>query len=126
MDPANKSAEDPLKVSKKQKKIKALIENISPDVPMNLKCNNMIRSLDQGIYGEFFHSNLGLTELYFLDEFFEPIFVKTPDPKIEELLNQSSKTRGELTDFLCIDIETYMQEGTGNGAKGISRVVIIN
>ena len=57
-----------------------MLENISPEVPMNLKCNNMVRALDQAIYGEFFHSNLGLTEVYFLDEFFEPMFLQTPDP----------------------------------------------
>ena len=42
------------------------------------------------------------------------------------ILSQSSKTRGELTDYLCLNIETYMQEGSGNGAKGVSRVVIAN
>ena len=74
-----KPEEDP-KVLKKQKKIKAMLENISPEVPMNLKCNNMVRALDQAIYGEFFHSNLGLTEVYFLDEFFEPMFLQKSEP----------------------------------------------
>jgi hypothetical protein len=31
-----------------------------------------------------------------------------------------------MTEAITLNIETYMMEGTGNGAKGVSRVVIIN
>lgn len=47
-----------------------MLENIEPDVPMNMKCNSIVKTLDQGIYGEFYHQNLGITEIFFLDEFF--------------------------------------------------------
>lgn len=75
---------------------------------MNMKVNPVVRAFDQAIYGEFYHSNLDLTEVYFLDEFFEPMFLNDPDPKIKEILKQNARTRGELTDFLCLNIETYM------------------
>jgi hypothetical protein len=46
--------------------------------------------------------------------------------KFVELLSQKSEKVGEMTEAITLNIETYMQEGTGNGAKGVSRVVIIN
>ena len=43
-----------------------------------------------------------------------------------DILKQGLSQKGELTDLLAFNIETYCQEGTSNGLKGVSRVVIVN
>lgn len=52
--------------------------------------------------------------------------MKNAEQKFILLLNQKPKHVLNLTDAMTLNIETYMQEGTGNGAKGVSRVTMIN
>ena len=53
--------------------------------------------------------------------------------KMEKRLTATAKTarlvaspKEEYIDLLTFNIETYCQEVTGNGLKGVSRVVIVN
>ena len=48
--------------------------------------------------------------------------------KVKEILSQPAEIKSDFkhSQYLCLNIETYCQEGTDNGMKGVSRVVIVN
>ncbi len=94
--------------------------------------NSYIASLEQnGIYGHNFQSLADgnqIPEIWFKDECFE--FDQFGDKQIEaeswQIMGQGSQVKGELTNILSFNIETYCQEGSGNGLKGVCRVVLAN
>lgn len=72
----------------------------------------------------------GFTEIYCKQELFypefSPMFNDATDGFIRRILEKQADKKGELTEFLAFNIETYCQDATVNGTKGVSRATLIN
>ena len=71
--------------------------------------------------------NVKIVELWLKDEeIFLPGFTSKLHPDIENILKMRSAKAGAITGTIAISTETYQKAGTGNGAKGMSRIVLVN
>ena len=66
-----------------------------------------------------------INEIFVNCEHFDVVMKEDIPSTYKNILKQGPSPKGELTDLLAFNIETYCQ-GTGNGLKGVSRVVIVN
>ena len=107
-----------------------LFKNNSP-IPENMQKNQFLCGLDQtNIFGETpidFGPDIKFTELWFKNEDLgTPALTKELEPEILSILRRSAELKGKLTNSIGFEIESYSKEGTANGVKGVSRVVLIN
>ena len=71
--------------------------------------------------------DIKFTELWYKNEDLgSPTIVKEIEPEVMGILQRSAEVKGPMTNALCFNIESYSKEGTANGSKGVSRVVLIN
>ena len=72
-------------------------------------------------------SGINLTELWYKNEDLgSPALMKELETEVMGILNRSADVKGPMTNAIGFNIESYSKEGTGNGVKGVSRVVLIN
>jgi hypothetical protein len=70
------------------------------------------------------------SEVYCRQDVFAPEYFETHDANkdqvIGEILERTVEKKGKMTECLGFNIETYCKEGSENGMKGVSRVVLVN